>query len=136
MEKDITKFVGRKSHEQNLISRFTKMVKSANTKKEIRELEMRLLRPKPIEQYKGPRPGRSNYKQKVITVTFPNRKYVDQWAKYFKVNTYVENNTYDIDFLIELFRLMEIGYISWDPKKKSFTFNHKKNKRKIRRRVK
>jgi hypothetical protein len=122
MQSDITKFIGRKSQEENLIGQFAKMVRKAKDKNEIRKLEMRLLRPKPIEAYKGPRPGKSNFKKKCITLTFPSTKQVAIWAKYFKVNTYIENNTYDVAFLIELFNLMEQGLIEWKEKEKKFIF--------------
>jgi len=134
MQKDITKFIGSKSHQQNLIDRFRVLVKKAKTKPEIRELEMRLLRPKPIEKYKGKRPGQTTFKKRCILLTFKSSKHITTWAKYFRVNTYVENNTYDLDFLIELFRLMEIGAISWNAKKNTYQFVHKKQKRKIKRR--
>lgn len=134
MKKDITQFVSRKSHEENLIARFTDLVRKTKTKKEIRMLEMSLLRPKPIGKYKGQLPGKSLHAKRSIKLTFPSQQHIKIWAELFKVNTYVENNTYDIDFLIELFRLMKDGKVLWDKDKKRFIFPISKSKRQIKRR--
>lgn len=138
-KKDITLFISKKSHEQGLIERFTELVKSAKNKTEIRELEMRLLRPRPIERYKGKRPGQTTFKKRCMLLTFKSSDVVKTWAKYFRVNTYVENNTYDVDFLVELFRLMETEVLKWDPKTKRFLGLRKitiVDGRKIKRRTK
>jgi hypothetical protein len=139
MEKDITKFISKKSHQQNLIDRFSTLVKSVKSKSEIRQLEMSLLRPRPFEKYKGKRPGQTTFKKRCLLLTFNSPDTIKTWGKYFRVNTYLENNTYDLDFLIELFKLMDEGHVEWDDKNKKYTFhgyNPKKSKRKIKRRKK
>jgi len=134
MKKDITLFINRTSHEQGLIKKFTELVKSVKTKTQMRELEMRLLRPRPLRRYKGKRPGQTAFKKRCMMLTFKSNSVIKAWARHFKVNTYVENNTYDVDFLVELFRLMDDGQIKWDSKKKKYEINMFEQKRKIKRR--
>jgi len=134
MRKDITMFINKTSHEQGLIKKFTELVRSVKTKTEMRELEMRLLRPRPLRRYKGKRPGQTAFKKRCMLLTFKSNSTVKAWARHFKVNTYVENNTYDVDFLVELFRLMDDGQIKWDRKNKKYKINMFEKKRKIKRR--
>lgn len=132
MKKDIIELIGvKKSREQSLIDEFERIVKKVDTKEDIRKIEMRLLRPRPFLSYKGRRPGKSTFKKKSITLTFPTSKNIETWAKYFRVNKYVENNTYDIDFIIEIFRLLESGRVKWNREKKKY-YLITKDKRKIR----
>lgn len=133
--KDITKFLGEKSQQDNLLEKFSELVKKTKTKKELRELEMRLLRPKPFQKYKGKLPGKTTFKKRCLLLTFKSKKQIEIWARHFKVNTYIENNTYDVDFIIELFRLMDEGVVSWNPMKKKYTF-HEVKKKSITRRKK
>jgi hypothetical protein len=118
--KDISTFVSKRSHEESLMDRFSKLVKKAKSKEEIRDLEMRLLRPKPIKQYSGPKVGRNSFKERCLLVVFPKKSVIERIGKYFRINTYIENNTYDIDFLIELLNQMDSGRIEWNMKKKKY----------------
>ncbi len=123
MKKDITKFVNKKSREENVMILFDKLLKEADTKDKIRELELRLLRPQPLEDYKGPKTAQSNLKARTVMVVLPNKNIVERWAELFKVARYIENNTYDIDFLVELFNLMKAGRIEWNSERRKYYMN-------------
>ncbi len=129
---DITKFISKKSHEEVLIGNFSTLAKKVKSKKELRILEMNLLKPKPIPIYTGQKTsGRSNFKKKSLLITFPDKSYIEKISNICKINTYIENNTYDIDFLIELIRLLESKRIIWNKERKKY-YLKKKGKRLIK----
>lgn len=122
---DITKFFNRKSGEENQIARFEKMLPECKSKKDIRNLETHLLKPKPIPTYKGVRPGKTNFQKRTILFYFPSKSFIDRFSKFFTVNQYIQNNTYDIEFLVELVRLMEKKRIRWNRHLKRFVLTDK-----------
>lgn len=123
------KLFTKKKHTSNRITQFLRLFKkNRSDKKKIRELEMKLLRPDPIPEYKGPKATGKQFQKKSIIVAFQNSKYIEQWAKHFRVANYMNNNTWDTDFLIEIFRLLDSGRLTWDPKKKKFKL-HMKNRK-------
>ena len=123
---DITKFISKKSHEEVLIGNFSTLAKKVKSKRELRILEMNLLKPKPIPIYTGPKTsGRSSFKKKSILVTFPDKSYVKRISNICKVNTYIENNTYDINFLIELIKLLESKRIIWNKERNKYYIKKK-----------
>jgi hypothetical protein len=129
MKKDITKIFGGKTHQETLMVQFEKLRKQAkDDKAKIRRLEMKLLRPKPIEKYSGPRASLTDFKKRCLTLTFNNPSFIKLWSKYFKVNFYLENNTYDLDFILELFNLMENDRVKWNSKEKKFHVKLKNEK--------
>jgi hypothetical protein len=113
MSKDITKFVSKKSRELSIMEKFHKLIKG-KSESEIRDIELALLKPKPLPIYKGSKVGRSQFKKRSITLTFPAESWIDKFADYFKVNKYLDNNSYDIEFLMEIFRLFDKGRLRWD----------------------
>lgn len=132
MGKDITKFVSKKSKQENLIDRFHELVKSAKTKEEIREIEMALLKPKPLPSYKAGGKGLfTGFKKRSIRLTFNNGHIIKKWMNMFRVNTYLEFNTYEVDFITELFHLLETNRLTWDKKKKKY-YLHTKDGRRLR----
>jgi len=118
---DISKFIGRKSQQESIIEKFTKLIEG-KSKEEIREIEMNLLKPEPIPFYNQKKDHKTNnpVHQKSITVTFSDVKYIDLWEKYFKISRNIKNNTYHVGFLIELFRLLEQGKLEYDEKKNRY----------------
>lgn len=118
---DITKFIGKKSHEEVLTGNFATLAKKAKSKKELRILEMNLLKPKPIPIYTGPKTsGRSAFKKRSVLMTFPDTLYIEKMSNICRVNTYIENNTHDVDFLVELIRLLESKKIIWNKERKKY----------------
>lgn len=114
---DITKYINKRTGEENQIERFEKMRPKIKTKQELRNLEMHLLKPKPIPEYKGSKSGMSDFKKRTILFSFPDSKCVQRLGKIININKYIENNTYDVSFLMELVRLIELGRIEWHKKR-------------------
>ena len=126
---DITYFINRKTGEQNQLARFQKMLPEQKTKQSIRDLEMHLLKPKPIPKYKGKRIGRTDFQKRTILFAFPDESQINKLAKFFIVNSYIQNNIYDVEFLIELMNLMEKKRITWNKEKKRFYFKNRAGKK-------
>jgi len=126
--RDITKFVSKKTREENVMEKFNGMIKGKSDK-EIREIEMRLLRPRPIPKYKGPKPVRANFKRRSLKLAFQHKSIVDRYEAFIKVNKYVENNTHDVDLFIILLELLENERLVWDGKKKKLYFKNRQGRK-------
>jgi len=127
---DITKFVSKSkiSREESQIKKFEKLIVSASSKEEQRKIEMHLLKPMPVPKYKGAKAGRTSFQKRTLLLAFPDSSHIEKLGKFFKLNAYVENNTYDVDFLIELIRLMRNGRIKWSRSRKKFLIKNKNGK--------
>jgi hypothetical protein len=123
--RDITKFVSKKTREENVMEKFNGMIKGKSEKK-IREIEMRLLRPRPIPKYKGPKPVRQNFKRRSLKLAFQKKSVVDRFEQFIKVNKYVENNTHDVDIFLVLLDRLEKERLVWDGKKKNLYLKNRK----------
>lgn len=128
MKRDITKFVSKKNREDNVMGKFHKLIKGKSDA-EVREIEMRLLKPMPIPAYKGPKPVRANFKRRTLRLAFQKKSIVDRYEAFIKVNKYVENNTHDVDLFIVLLEHLESGRIIWDGKKKRLRVTTRQGKR-------
>jgi len=122
---DITKFIGKKTHTEKKRFKFEKLIKG-KTKIEIRDIEMALLKPEPIKKYAGKKTGPTAYKKRTLIITFPNKEWIARLGEFIKINTYLENNTYDIDFLLQLIKLMEKERVIFNKDKKQFYKINKK----------
>jgi len=118
--KDITRFLGRVSREDDILKHFSSLVNKAKDKFEIREIERKILKPKPIPPYHGPKTGRTDFKQRSLLIVFNNKSFIDRLGKYLKINRYATNNTYHTDMFVELIRLFEDGRIEFSEKDKRF----------------
>ncbi|KYK24174.1 hypothetical protein AYK24_06600 [Thermoplasmatales archaeon SG8-52-4] len=63
-------------------------------------------------------------------MTFPHSKDIERLGKFIRVNTYIDNNTYDINLFMEVIKKLESGEFVWNEKTNKLIIN----KRKIRRR--
>lgn len=125
---DITKLINKRTGEENQIKKFEEMLSKTKTKKQRRDLEMHLLKPKPVPVYKGDRAGRTLFQRRTILLSFPKESCIEQLGKFFTVNSYIQNNSYDTDFLIELIRLMGKKKIRWNKHAKKFFIKDKNGK--------
>ena len=125
MKNDIqAKLFGKKSHSGNLFEHFMKVFeKYRDDPEKLREAELQLLKPKPIPKFTGPKVDRRDFMMRSIRVALPSHEDVLKWGEHFRINTYIENNTYDIDFLLFLFKKMDEGRLSWDKEKKCFVLH-------------
>lgn len=119
----ITEFITRRkvSHDTIRAENFDSLVKDKSIE-EVREIEQSLLKPKPISKYIGPKSGPSPFIKRSIMVSFPHKEHIERLGKFLKVSTYIQNNTYDVDLIIELIRLMEEGRLHWNKRVKKFYF--------------
>ena len=117
---DISTFVTKKKREMSLMKKFYSVAAKTKSKEELRELELQLLRPKPIQKYTGPTVGRKDFAKRCIRLTFPKKEWIRRWMKMFRVNSYVEYNTWDIDFIMELLVKLESGRLIWSKKRKCY----------------
>lgn len=129
MAKDIAKFLGRASRESDILGQFKRLVKKAKTNEELRELELRLLKPKPLPPYHGPKTGRTDFKQRALMLVFSNKTFIERYKQFVKINTYNTNNTYHVELFVELIRLLEDGRLEFSYKDNRFYVHGRKNKR-------
>ena len=131
---DIAKFLGKSSRETDIIAQFKKLqLEAKKDKHKIRELERKLLKPKPIPPYHGPKTGRTSFKQRSLLLVFSNKSFIERFKKFVKINTYNTNNTYHVELFVELLRLLEDGRLKFSAKNNRFYLHSKVNsKRRIR----
>ena len=129
---NITQYINKKTGEENQIERFQKMLPKMKTKQEVRNLEMHLLRPKPLPEYKGNKAGSTPFQKRTLLFAFPNGSYIKRLSKFFTIRPHIQNNIYNINFLIELIRLLEKKRVVWDEDKKRFFMLTTKTKRRIK----
>lgn len=127
---DIVKFLGKSSRESDIIAQFIKLVsKTKGNKKKIRELEHRLLKPKPLPPYHGPKTGRTSFKQRSLLIVFKSKSFIERFKEFVKINTYNTNNTYHVELFVELIRLLEDGRLEFSYKDNRFYVHGIKNKK-------
>lgn len=119
-EKDIVKLVAGKSREESVIGEFFRLAEKAKDKFQLRKLEEKLLKPKPIAPYKGAKTSRTDFKKRTLMLALPNESHIQRWAKIIRVNQYKDNNTWDVDIFVELLNLLESGRLKFDRKEKKF----------------
>lgn len=124
---DIAKFLGKASRETDIIKQFQKLAKKARDNKTLRKLERKLLKPKPIPPYHGPKTGRTNFKQRSLLLVFKNKAFIDRFKQFVKINTYNTNNTYHVELFVELLRVLENGRLRFSAKDNRFYVHSKKN---------
>lgn len=119
---DISSYVTKKKREMSLMKKFESLSSKLPGKKkeDLRALEMKLLRPRPIKKYRGPTSGWKEYNTRSIRLVFADKDWILRWMKIFRVNAHVEYNTWDIDFIMELIIKLESGRLKWDKKKKHY----------------
>lgn len=113
-----------KTKEQHLIDRFEKLSKD-KSKKEIRKIEMALFRPLPIPIYRGKKSGLTIFKQKSIRLTFSSTNIIKLMSKFMRINTYIENNSYDCSIIECMFNLLNKRKIKFNKDKKRFKIKKK-----------
>jgi len=125
---DITKFVGKKSREETMIGQFFRLVDKCKNKYEMRKLEQSLLKPQPIAKYQGGEVGRTEFKSRSLIVAFPNKSYIMRLKKFMRINSYKDNNTWDVSMFVEMLNLLESGRLTFNSKTKKFKMKTKKGK--------
>lgn len=125
----ISNFVSKKTREENKIGHFNNLLKKIDSKKEVRKVEVRLLKPDPIAPYRGKKTGLTAFQKKSLLIVFKTPEPIAELAKIIRVNSYVNNNTYDTDFLLELLNLINSRRLQWDKIKKKYYIKTRSGKR-------
>ena len=128
MKNDIAKFLGRKSREQDILDEFKRLSGKKSDKQYLRKLELRLLKPKPIPPYHGPKTGRTGFKQRSLLIVFKNKTFIERIGRFVKINRYSQNNTYHVDLFVELIRLLEDGRLEFSNEDNKFYVRSKRTK--------
>lgn len=129
MENDILKFAEAGTREEFLLKEFLRLAARTKTKQELRELEMALLKPAPIPSFKKQiTTGMSDFQLRTVTMTFPNKRYVEILGKFIRINSYKGNNSHDMDILVEFINLLESGRIVFDTEEKKLKLVTKKGR--------
>lgn len=88
---------------------------TGKSKEEKRELEVKLLRPEKIPEYKGDISTNKNpLLDRSVTIIFPSIKEFERFASAFPVRRYSGNNLSNIDFLMSLVKDIEDRKIQYD----------------------
>lgn len=119
---DISTHVTKKKRETSLMKKFESLSSKLpiKDKQALRSLELQMLRPTPIKRYRGPTTGRQEFAKRCIRLTFPDKDWIMRWMKLFRVNSYLEYNSWDINFLMEILSKLESGRLVWNKKKKCY----------------
>lgn len=129
---DISKFIGGGSREEKKTEKFKKLSKG-KSKKEIRELEQKILTPSPIPKYKGKKPRTSDADKRKLLIYFRSLSEFDLFKKHIGVNDYQGANTRDLDMIMAFIECIDNGSIKWNPKtKKLYHYTKKGLRKKIR----
>ena len=97
------------------LSRFLEAIKG-KSKTEIRKAEMALLKPDPIPQYLGKKPGLSSYQKRSIVVTFSNEKYIEIAKEFMTIRAFTGYNTNDTKIFESLLDDLKKKKLKWDGK--------------------
>jgi len=123
----ITEFIGggKKTLEADIVKRFAELIKGKG-KKEVRDIELSLLKPIPIPHYKGKRPSKlTDLNKRRVTIYFQNEKVLMRFSRFIKIQTYIENNIHEIGLLLELLKLLEGKKLIWSEKEGHFLMKTK-----------
>jgi len=114
----IRDFVGKRNKGESRTELFQKLSKG-KSKKEIRKLESEMLKPEHLPPYTGQGAGRHcDIDKLTLKIVFPDEESFKLWKQHFRVSTYIEQSTVNIDKLIAFLCALDKGTIKYDKKKK------------------
>ena len=124
MAKNVLSDLCHPEDEEDRVARFQKLAKG-KSKEEIRQLEVRLLKPEKLTKYsKKPisKGALSGVAAREVKIVMPNKEMFDLLCKHFPVSRHVENSISNPTLLCEFLKLLESGDIVYDKKRKSLQF--------------
>lgn len=127
---DITSLFGKKTIEESNIDKFNALIKGKSDK-EIRKIEMALLKPKPLPIPSSNIPlGNVSFIKRSVLFVFPTSKEVDNLNDFIQLNfSNNQKNIYKIKFLTTLLELIKKKRLIWDEEKECYYFNSRSGKR-------
>ena len=100
---------------------FEKLSKG-KTKEEMRELEMTMLGPDPLQQHIGEERRYAVNSECTAKIVFSCEEEMEFFGKHITITEYVEKSITQIKIFLDLFKAMDAGKISYDKKAGDFTF--------------
>lgn len=107
---------------RNKVEQFDALSNKVENKEELRDLEMNLLTPEPIPEYVGENRRYFINSEHSVKFVFSSQEEMDFFSKYIQITEYIEKSITDIKIILDLFRAMELGEISYDKKLGKFSF--------------
>lgn len=101
------------------VALFEKM-SAGKSKEEVRKLEMEMLEPEPLPMYTGEEIRYIANSELSVRFVFKNEEEMELFGKYVPIATYLERSVTDIRIILDLFRSMESGKITYDKKTGKF----------------
>lgn len=108
----------------NRVQQFDSLSSKTENKEELRELEMKLLTPEPIPEYVGEERRYHINSEHSVKFVFSSQEEMDFFNRHIPIAEYKEKSITDIKIILDLFRAIESGDISYDKKSGCFTFNY------------
>lgn len=117
----ISKFLKGNSR-PNRVEQFNKLSENVTNKEELRELEMALLTPEPIPPYAGEERRYIVNSEHTVKFVFPNKASMDFFGRFIPIAEYKEKSVTNIQIILDLFRAIDNGEISYNKKTGEFLF--------------
>ena len=104
------------------LKRFKKLTKG-KSRKEIRNVERKLLKPIKLPTYTGATPGfKSPVHERTVQIVFENFIDLDLFCKYFKVSRFKGVNVHNVRLLVEFLNILDRGVLTYDTKAEKISF--------------
>lgn len=123
MAKRIADFLSKNSVPDK-VATFAKL-SQGKSKEEIRNLEMELLAPEPIPTYIGEARRYVMNSEFALKIVFKDQEEMDLFGSIIPIASYMENSATDIKIILDLFKAINSGTVSYNKKSGEFTLNKK-----------
>jgi len=99
------------------------------TKEEVRNLEMNLLVPEPIQEHIGESLRYVVNSEHTAKIVFKTQEDMDFWGKHIPITNYIERSITELDMIFALFRWIDSGKVVYNKKTKDFTITTEKEEK-------
>lgn len=114
-----------KASRPDRVKQFEKM-SAGKSKEEVRELEMALLEPEPLQQHIGEEHRYVVNSEFTAKVVFKCQEDMDFFGEHIPITNYIEHSITELKIFFDLFKWMDDGGVSYDKKSGTFTVTDKK----------
>ena len=119
--KRIDEFLGAKSRPDK-VRQFEHM-SIGKTKAEVRELELNMLMPEPLQGHIGEERRYFMNSEHSVKMVFRCQEDMELFGEFINITEYIEKSITDIKIIMDLFRAMKTGKITYNKKAGEFTFH-------------
>lgn len=117
----IEKFL-KKGAREDRVDKFERLSKD-KPKEEVREMEAALLKPDVIPDYVGELSKFVRNADTTVKLVFKSKEDMELVGRHLVITAYIEPSISNINIVLDLFKAIEAGKISYDKKTRAFTFN-------------